>query len=422
MLFTDRGDAGRQLAQHLEYLRDQDTVVLGLPRGGVPVAFEVAASLGAPLDVIVVRKLGVPFEPEYAFGAVGEGGARVVDATIWRTWLTEVEAAAVEARERAELDHRVRRLRGDRPPTPLNGRTVVIVDDGIATGATARAACQVARARGATRVVVAVPVGSLDAVTSLQQDADDVVCAHLPDAFFAIGQWYADFTQVTDAEVRDLLDKAAVTTGAPSEVLVDADGTRLPGMLAIPHGAAGLVLFAHGSGSGRNSPRNKSVAATLNRAGLGTLLADLLTSDEGLDRARAFDIPLLAARLAGVTRWARREPAAARLPFGFFGASTGAAAALQAAADPRLSVTAVVSRGGRPDLAAASLATVRAPTLLIVGGDDHVVLDLNEGAQQRLTCESHLAVIQGATHLFEEPGALAQVAGLAADWFTRHFG
>lgn len=213
-----------------------------------------------------------------------------------------------------------------------------------------------------------------------------------------------------------------MTTGASSEVVVDADGTQFPGTLTIPPGAAGLIMFAHGSGSGRSSPRNRSVAAALNRAGLGTLLADLLTGAEGTDRARAFDIPLLAARLAGFTRWARREPAAARLPVGFFGASTGAAAALRAAADPRLSVAAVVSRGGRPDLAAASLAAVRAPTLLIVGGDDDVVLDLNRHAQQRLTCENHLAVIPGATHLFEEPGALTQVADLAVDWFTRHFG
>lgn len=204
-LFTDRADAGRQLARSLEHLRGQDVVVLGLPRGGVPVAAEVAASLGVPLDVIVVRKLGVPFEPEYAFGAIGEDGARVVDATIWQSWLTEVEVAAVEARERAELGRQVRLLRGGRPPVPLKGRTAVIVDDGIATGATARAACQAARARGASRVVVAAPVGSLDAVAPLRQDADEVVCANVPGAFLAIGEWYTDFTQTTDDEVRALL-------------------------------------------------------------------------------------------------------------------------------------------------------------------------------------------------------------------------
>ncbi len=210
MLFTDRGDAGRQLAQHLRYLQDESVTVLGLARGGVPVAFAVAASLGAPLDVIVVRKLGVPFEPECAFGAIGEDGARVIDATIWRTGLTEVEIAAVEARARAELSRQVRLLRGGRPPLGLRGRTAVIVDDGIATGATARAACQVARTRGAGRVVVAAPVGALDAVTSLRRGGVDVVCALPPVAApsFAVSEWYTDFTQTTDDQVRALLRKA----------------------------------------------------------------------------------------------------------------------------------------------------------------------------------------------------------------------
>jgi putative phosphoribosyl transferase len=435
MLFTDRADAGRQLARRLRHLRGHDVVVLGLPRGGVPVAFEVAVSLKAPLDTIVVRKLGVPSAPEFGFGAIGEDGVRFVDAdTVRLTGLTEEAIAAVEAAERAEIARQVRRLHGDRPPAALAGRTVVIVDDGLATGSTARAACRVARARGAGRIVVAVPVGSAAAVASVRQDADEVVCAHVPRAFLAIGQYYADFTQTADAEVRALLDKtaaAAVAAAAaaasgpprePAEVVIDAGPARLRGILAVPPGAAGIVLFAHGSGSGRNSPRNQSVAAALNRAGLGTLLADLLADGEERDRDRVFDIPLLAGRLTAITGWVRREPAAARLPVGYFGASTGAAAALRAAADPRLGIMAIVSRGGRPDLAGDALAAVRAPTLLIVGGADDVVLDLNRRAQEQLTCENRLTVIPGATHLFTEPGALDQVAGLAAEWFTRHLG
>lgn len=207
----------------------------------------------------------------------------------------------------------------------------------------------------------------------------------------------------------------------PFTVIIEAGGIRLPGMLTIPDRPAGLILFAHGSGSGRNSPRNQSVAASLNRAGLGTLLADLLTVDEEGDRARVFDIPLLAARLTGITGWLRDQPAASGLRVGYFGASTGAAAALRAAADPDLGVRAIVSRGGRPDLAADSLGAVLAPTLLIVGGADRVVLDLNKRAQRELRCENRLVVIPGATHLFAEPGALSQVAELAAGWFSRHF-
>lgn len=205
-------------------------------------------------------------------------------------------------------------------------------------------------------------------------------------------------------------------------VHVRAGEVTLEGNLTVPDGARGAVLFAHGSGSSRHSPRNRLVAAALNRAGMGTLLVDLLTRDEELSRAYVFNIPLLAARLAGITGWLRSEPATAALPLGYFGASTGAAAALWAAgASPALPVSAVVSRGGRPDLAGPRLAQVQAPALLIVGGSDRLVLDLNRQAQARLTCENHLEVISGATHLFEEPGALERVADLARDWFTRHF-
>jgi putative phosphoribosyl transferase len=428
MLFVDRTDAGRHLAQRLRHLRGSDVVVLGLPRGGVPVAFEVAEELHAPLDVIVVRKLGVPFQPEYGFGAIGEGGVRIVDDYVVRqTRPTAAQIAEVEARERVLLDRRVSQLRGDHPPVPLADRTVIIIDDGIATGSTARAACLVARARGASRVILAVPVGSVEGTATLRRDADEVVCLHTPARFFAIGEWYSDFGQVTDEEVTILLRKAASAGPVsmdpdPAEVVLNIGGARLPGSLVIPDQAGGLVVFAHGSGSSRHSPRNRFVAAALNRAGLGTLLADLLTGEEELSRSYVFNVPLLAARLAGITGWLRSEPATAAIPLGYFGASTGAAAALWAAgASPPLPVAAIVSRGGRPDLAGRRLAQVRAPTLLIVGGADQLVLDFNHQAQRQLTCENRVEVIAGATHLFEEPGALEQVADLARDWFTRQF-
>ena len=403
--------------------------MLGLPRGGVPVAFGVAEELRAPLDVIVVRKLGVPFQPEYGFGAIGEGGVLIInDYVVRQTGLTGTQIAEVEARERVLLDRRVRQLRGDNPPVPLTGRTAVIVDDGIATGSTARAACQVARARGASRVVLAAPVGSVEAAAALHRDADEVVCLHTPPRLFAIGEWYGDFSQVTDEEVTILLGKAAAWQAGPgspdpdpAQVVLNIAGARLPGSLVLPDQAAGLVVFAHGSGSSRHSPRNRFVAGVLNRAGLGTLLADLLTADEELSRAYVFNIALLAARLAGITGWLHSQPATTAIPLGYFGASTGAAAALWAAASPPLPLAAIVSRGGRPDLAGRRLAQVRAPTLLIVGGADRPVLDLNRQAQARLTCENRLEVIPGATHLFAEPGALEQVADLARDWFTRHF-
>ncbi|MFA7766061.1 phosphoribosyltransferase family protein [Streptomyces sp. NRRL S-448] len=423
MLFTHRAEAGEKLAEALRHLTGEDPVVLGLPRGGVPVAYRVARALGAPLDVIVVRKLGVPHHRELGFGAIGEGGVRVISEDIVRgSRLGPQDIEAVEHAEEAELTRQATKFRGDRPRVPLGGRTVIVVDDGIATGATAAAACEVVRAQGAARVVLAVPVAPPDAVARLGSAADEVVCLATPHAFRAVGEWYQDFSQTPDEEVVFLLARAAAdpVTRPPvqaAEVEVDAGGLVLAGDLVLPEGAGAVVVFAHGSGSSRHSPRNRSVAADLNRAGLATLLLDLLTPDEEADRANVFDIETLAGRLADATAWLRRRES---LPTGWFGASTGAAAALWAAGETGAEIGAVVSRGGRPDLAGARLAAVRAPTLLIVGGRDSTVLDLNRRAQRELRCENRLEIVPGATHLFEEPGALEEVAGLARDWFTRH--
>ncbi len=205
-----------------------------------------------------------------------------------------------------------------------------------------------------------------------------------------------------------------------TEQKVALGALRLPGDLILPTAASALVLFAHGSGSSRLSPRNRAVARALNEKGIATLLFDLLTPDEELDRSNVFDIGLLAERLIAAVQWVDSEPELARLPLGLFGASTGAAAALVAAARLGTRVGAVVSRGGRPDLAAAVLDQVAAPTLLIVGGLDDVVIELNEQAYARLRAEKALEIVPGATHLFPEPGALDRVIALAANWFRTH--
>lgn len=206
--FADRRDAGRQLADVVGALSLGDAVVLGLPRGGVPVAAEVARAIRAPLDVLVVRKLGLPDRPEVAMGAIGEDGAEVVNEdVVGMAGITAVEFAAVERRERAELDAGVRRFRGDRGPVPIAGRTALIVDDGIATGATARVACRVARVRGASRVVLAVPVASPRAIESLPE-ADEIVCVEAPVGFMSVGMHYLDFRQTRDEEVAAILAAA----------------------------------------------------------------------------------------------------------------------------------------------------------------------------------------------------------------------
>ena len=429
--FTDRVDAGAQLAERLESLRGQEAVVLALPRGGVPVAAAVAAALDLPLDVIVVRKLGLPAQPELAMGAIGEDGVRFLNtALIERAGVSPAQLDAVERLERTVLEKRVSRFRGGRPRLDLSRKVAVIVDDGIATGATARVACRVARHLGAARVVLAVPVAAAASVRELRAgtEADQVVAVGAPESFSAVGAHYEDFRPTTDDEVAVILHRAWANRSAPAptavpgeDVVIPAGSTSLEGHLTLPTGSTAVVVFAHGSGSSRHSPRNQYVAHVLEHAGLGTLLMDLLTPEEENDRANVFDIELLAERLVAATLWldGRADTHASRI--GYFGASTGAGAALWAAAEPGSSVAAVVSRGGRPDLARPRLGSVRAATLLIVGDRDDVVVELNREAQALMTqCESRLVLVHGATHLFEESGTLTEAASHASDWFVRH--
>jgi putative phosphoribosyl transferase len=303
----------------------------------------------------------------------------------------------------------------------------------MGTNAHGPGAVSVCVGHAGSRVVLAVPISGRDIAARFSGYADAVVCLHMPEFFFAVGQGHCNFTGTSDDEVIALLDRAqegfrepaaAATSADPpirdEEVRVIAGPVLVAGHLTIPEHPVGVVMFAHGSGSRRHSPRNRYVAEVLNGAGLATLLFDLLTLDEERNRSYVFDIELLARRLVDVTGWLAGQPDTAVLPVGYFGASTGAGAALVAAADPRVRVGAVVSRGGRPDLAGASLTKVVAPTLLIVGGRDDVVLGLNRRAQAMMAGECELTVVPGATRLFEEPGTLEQVAVLARDWFIDH--
>lgn len=428
MYFHDRTEAGEKLAELLEpKYRGQDGVVYALPRGGIVVAAPIARALHMPLDLAITRKIGHPLQPEYAVGAVTESGEVVVNSRevgrLDREWFN----AAVEA-ERAEARRRHRVYLGDRIALPATGKTAILVDDGIATGLTMRAAIAAMREQRPARLVIAVPIVAADTATDLAEAVDEVVAVDTPRRHLgSVGAYYESFPQITDDEVKALLRAADASEAEEPPVTpamavrIPADDATLSGDLAIPARAVGLVLFAHGSGSSRLSPRNRFVAEALQRAGIATLLFDLLTEDEDRRYDNRFDIELLRRRLLSATRWARQQTHLASLPIGYFGASTGAAAALEAAAEEP-QVRAVVSRGGRPDLAIPSLPRVRAATRLIVGGDDETVVDLNRRAYAALTATKSLEIVPGATHLFEEPGALEQVARLAVEWFRRHLG
>lgn len=437
--FRDRADAGQKLAPRLRSYRYESPLVLGLPCGGVPVAYEVARELGAPLDVCVVRKLRSLHQEGLGLGAVAEDGSVYVnrDAMLLLD-VSEAELATLVELENAEVHTRIRRFRHGEPPIPVFDKTVIVVDDGVVTGDTARAAIETLRQRGAGQVVLALPVGAAETLDELAFVADELVTLHSEVDFRSIGEWYEDFTPTSEEAVIELLDRArrAHEPGGKRRmrsqrlrrplvrnVRIPAEDRLLEGKLTVPPGARGIVLlFAHGGG-GRDTARNLYVAAELQKRAIATMLLDLLTHEEEVVDAFTarlrFDIELLALRLVAATDWLRRQPETKRLAIGYFGASTGVAAALIAAAERPDVVHAIVSRGGRPDLAETWLTRVRAPTLLLVGADDPTILRLNRAALDQLRCETLLEIVPKATHLFEESGALETVARSTAVWFRR---
>lgn len=426
MNFTDRDEAAHLLAEELKEYRDTDTVVLALPRGGVPLGHIIASKLRLPLDIELIKKIGYPGQPEYAVGAVSlHSQVLNPDINLPQDYYDEQIA-----RVRHELRERYRRYKGARKPVEVKGRTVLLVDDGIATGYTIMAAAQLIRAANPARIVVAVPVASPRVLDKLSGYVDEIVCLHAPAHFQAVGQFYEDFSEVTHGDVVRLLTEAEHSsehsnrhkhnTMGKYEVKIRIGAEELMGNLHIPANATGIVIFSHGSGSSRHSSRNRYVASVLEDEGFGTLLFDLLTEEEDRIYENRFDIPLLIQRLVHVTQWLQSQEELQHMPMGYFGASTGAASALGAAAELGGAIKAVVSRGGRPDLALPVLPRVKAATLLIVGSLDHPVIGMNEEAYDALNTERTLTIVPGASHLFEEPGKLEEVAHLAMEWFRHH--
>jgi len=445
MIFSDRTDAGQKLSRELQrYSGRQDVIVLGIPRGGVLIAFEIAEALSLSMDIFLSRKLGVPGHEELAFGAISAGEGCFLDQHVVQAMgITPEQIESITQETRSKLNERAQIYRAGRLPRELAGQVVILVDDGIATGASIYAAAAALRQMNPKEIVIAAPVAPATTVNWLRGAADDVAVLYAPRDFYAVGQFYREFSQTSDEEVVNLLrraeqierraegdaedhsDKTRELASNDEEIRISAGNATLEGILNIPENAQGIVLFAHGSGSSRHSPRNRFVAEELQARGLATLLFDLLTSEEEIaDRKTAelrFNILLLAKRLIEVTRWIAQNPQTRNLTIGYFGASTGAAAALIAAARLPGIVAAVVSRGGRPDLAGEELGSVRVATLLIVGERDETVVEMNHQALGQLGCEDkEMVLVPGATHLFEESGALEQVSTAAAEWLVRY--
>ena len=452
--FADRRAAGRALVTPLLPLaRHSDVAVLGLARGGVIVAHEVATGLDVPHDAFVARKLGVPGLPEVAIGAIAEGWSGLVtDGTAEYLGVPPWMTASVEASEREEARRRVARFRGERPLPDLRGRTVILVDDGMASGATMRAAVSAVRAQQAARIVVAVPVASSTSVDELAPLVDELVVLVMPEPFGTVSDWYEHFEDVGDDEVLGALQDptpasmplppVAPAAGREHPVTIplgdgpiavsgdvgvptrscDAPAGVGSGVAAARETTHGLVIFAHGGGSSRQSYRNRFLAAWLRMRGWTTLRVDLLTEAEARVDAdtgqHRFDLPLITERLRAAIDWAVAHdvPGSGRIVL--FGASTGAAAALLAAADRPMVVHGVMSRGGRVDLAADAFDRLRIPVLLVVGSHDAATLRWNRRAILRLRGETTFRLVRGAGHVFDEPGTLGAVGAHVDQWLS----
>jgi predicted phosphoribosyltransferase/dienelactone hydrolase len=422
MRFRNREEAAQYLAQRLAAYRGKNPLVLAIPRGATVMGKIIADELGGELDVVLVRKLRAPSQPELAIGSVDEHGHVYLTAHAQRVGATD-EYLAQE--KRTQLDALARRRTAytlARAPVDRRGRIVIVVDDGIATGSTMIAALKSARGQKPQKLIAAVAVAPPENVERVHPFADEVICLSTPSDFYAVGQFFEEFPQVSDDEVVALLKaRGPAVEALDPPVSIRVEGVTLHGDLTLPAGARGVVVFAHGSGSSRLSPRNRHVARLLLERGVGTLLFDLLTPEEDRIYENRFDVRLLGRRLAIATEWLLARPEAQDLPVGYFGASTGAAAALIAAARLGERIACVVSRGGRPDLAMEFAVKVNAPTLFVVGANDTAVLELNRKAYDAIPGVKELSIVPGASHLFEEPGTLDEAARRAADWFCRHF-
>jgi predicted phosphoribosyltransferase/pimeloyl-ACP methyl ester carboxylesterase len=419
VLFQDREDAGRQLASLVKERGLEHPLVLGIPRGGVPVAAEVARAVRGDLGVVVARKLRSPWQPELAIGAVASDGTSYINDELARDTGADAKYLEEERKYQAEEARRREEAFNGRRRGDVRGRDVVIVDDGIATGATAIAAIRSMKAAGARKVVLAVPVGPRSTIQEMRAEADDVICVSVEDDFYAIGQFYVDFSAFEDARVKAVLDGfVAQTAGAdPRSAIVSRGQVRLAAVLSTPpgNGPWPCVVFVHGLGSGKDSPRNVVISEHLLDAGIATVLFDL--SGHGESSAAESGLDDYVADLRAVYEWAREQPEVDPTRIGVAGSSLGAAVAIRATKERLIAPATLVLRAppmDQPDLEGMSV-----PVLVIVGSEDPLMPDVRRAAEA--VPGVRLSVVEGAGHLFEEAGALEAVLAVTVDWCRAQF-
>ena len=420
MIFDDRIDAGRRLAVAVKARGFEEPVVLGIPRGGVPVAAEVARAIDGQLAVVVARKLGAPGNPELAIGATTATGVAYINhAAAVAVGADKEYIEAERQRQVREAHHREEMFNSHRRP-PLQGRNVVVVDDGIATGATAIAAVRSIKAEGAACVVLAVPVGSPHTLEVLRHEADEVICLYEPEDFWAVGQFYRDFQPVHDDEVMGTLDafEVEVVADPARDVEITREGVRLAGVLRTPVGPGpfALVIFVHGLGSSKESPRNVVIANHLVDAGIATLLFDLSghggSSDDPVGGIEAYE-----ADLEATFRWAVGQDEVRNDLIGVAGSSLGATVAAAAVIAGRVQPRTMVLRA--PPMQAQEFRRIHVPSLVLIGSLDPLRRSVESDVQD---CpELTLSVVEGAGHLFEEPGTLQVALERTVDWFLSMF-